>query len=741
MKKLFTFTILLILIAAYLNAQIIHVPSDQPSIQAGIDAAGDGDTILVAQGTYTENINFYGKAITVASQYLIDPDSAHIYNTIIYGSDPAFADFASTVTFLTGEDTTSILCGFTITGGTGMYLSTDDARVGGGIVCYYASAKIIHNIITGNEVSYENHAWGGGIACIKESGVYWTIVEDNWIHDNQSITISGDATGGGIEIWGNARVNNNLIENNHSSSETGHSGGGGITHVAVNNPLDTLYFDDNIVRGNAVSSASNYARGGGFLGNQSEIFVTNCSFEYNVCEGGNETSGGAIMIYDAVVTLTSNIIKNNTVSSFNNPSLGGGVSLWLCDSYLSENIISYNSAIASTQACGGAIHFWKNEYTKLDNNIITYNEVDADDYCWGAGIVCFEPNGSLYFSKNEFSYNSCDFSVTGLGGGLGISDGNDHEIIIDANSFDNNSVTNGGGLFLRSNYNLRLTNNLITKNNTKVGGALVFYHPAKEEGLEVFSRNLYRPAVINNTIYGNTAIDNSGAIYLNCASNIPVMFNNIFYYNTSGDGSLINNNSPSDTLVVSFSDIDETNIIGAWEGEGNIDEDPEFVDPDDYDFHLSPMSPCRCFATESIEYDGIWYYAPTIDFDGNNRPLPLIYNVFVPDMGAYEETLTPCDVGVSEMDQENAALQIYPNPTYGISDIRYQTPTKEGDIRFVILEVYDIHGQKVMTLANEKQAAGEYTVRFDGTKLPAGIYFIRLHVGKLYENIKLILIR
>src|SRR5271156_6232691 len=80
-------------------SKTIHVPADQPTIQAGINAASNGDTVLVSAGTYYENINFSGKEITVTSA---SGPSA----TVIDGSK---GGYSPTVTFYSGETTQSVL--------------------------------------------------------------------------------------------------------------------------------------------------------------------------------------------------------------------------------------------------------------------------------------------------------------------------------------------------------------------------------------------------------------------------------------------------------------------------------------------------------------------------------------------------------------------------------------------------------------------------------------------------------
>ena len=127
------------------DPMILTVPGDFPTIQAAIDASQFQDTIQVDPGHYTENINFNGKLITVASRFLTSRDPEYIQRTIIDGGG-----IAETVRFGRGETGDSRLIGFTITGGNG--------REGGGVFCLRASPEISYCVIAGN-----NAQDGGGI--------------------------------------------------------------------------------------------------------------------------------------------------------------------------------------------------------------------------------------------------------------------------------------------------------------------------------------------------------------------------------------------------------------------------------------------------------------------------------------------------------------------------------------------------------------------------------------------------
>jgi len=156
-------------------ARVIPVPDSAGTIQAGIDMASNGDTVLVAPGVYTENITWSGKSITLTSQYLVSGDTTYIDSTVIDG------DHTGTVIYCgAGVDTAALICGFTIRNGT--------AGNGGGIYCYGGSPTITHNVIEDNSTSSD----GGGIMM---RGGAAPVIEHNVIRSNQT-----DSWGGGIYI-------------------------------------------------------------------------------------------------------------------------------------------------------------------------------------------------------------------------------------------------------------------------------------------------------------------------------------------------------------------------------------------------------------------------------------------------------------------------------------------------------------------------------------------------------------
>jgi len=135
-------------------SDIIDVPGDQPTIQAGIDAVVDSDTVLVQPGTYIENINYNGNNITVASLFLTTQDTTYISQTIIDGNQDS-----SVVTFNSGEDSTAVLIGFTIQNGFAM-------TNGGGIFCDSSSPVLEYIVVKNNTCS---NGRGGGISCTDSS--------------------------------------------------------------------------------------------------------------------------------------------------------------------------------------------------------------------------------------------------------------------------------------------------------------------------------------------------------------------------------------------------------------------------------------------------------------------------------------------------------------------------------------------------------------------------------------------
>jgi hypothetical protein len=169
--------IALVSAAGAAGAATIRVPGDRPTVQAGIDAARDGDVVLVAPGIYREEVRIAGKAITLASLFLENGEAADVEKTVLESRPKS--SYVVRVEESAGPATRIV--GFTIRDG-------DD-----GVSCA-AAIEIAHNRFLRNKDALDYEGGGGvcrnnlfehnrddGVDLDKDCAV---TIEDNVIRDN-----------------------------------------------------------------------------------------------------------------------------------------------------------------------------------------------------------------------------------------------------------------------------------------------------------------------------------------------------------------------------------------------------------------------------------------------------------------------------------------------------------------------------------------------------------------------------
>ncbi len=138
------------------QATLHDVPGDFPSIGAAIEAAGVGDTVQVAPGTWTENLSLGGKGLTLMGTAPTDPRI--VAQTIVDGS----ADAASTI-WVGGASLPVRISGLTIRGGAGNEVHDPYfRRLGGGVLCESGLLSITHCRLVGNGIN-RSKVVGSGI--------------------------------------------------------------------------------------------------------------------------------------------------------------------------------------------------------------------------------------------------------------------------------------------------------------------------------------------------------------------------------------------------------------------------------------------------------------------------------------------------------------------------------------------------------------------------------------------------
>ncbi|MBM4157267.1 MAG: T9SS type A sorting domain-containing protein [Ignavibacteria bacterium] len=252
MKNLFPilFSILLLFSVSQTKANILYVPAGYPTIQSAMNSAVNGDTILVAQGTYYENVNFRGKGVVLASYYLINHDTGYISSTIINGGTPLHPDTASCVLMYKPDisyasDTSAALVGFTLTQGNGTLWEDKHYpgyffREGGGILIEFWSPRIRFNRIIGNHIDTDTlHPNGGGGAIRGCDG--------NPIIENNIIQYNSGHCGTAINLYFcSGTIRNNIINGNYGA----HIYGGGAIYTYKNLLSYPIIIENNTIVNN-----------------------------------------------------------------------------------------------------------------------------------------------------------------------------------------------------------------------------------------------------------------------------------------------------------------------------------------------------------------------------------------------------------------------------------------------------------------------------------------------------------
>lgn len=344
MKKIEIVFLLLITFSFLVNADVINVPADYSTIQAGLNAADSSDTVLVQPGTYYENIVWPHKN---GIKLISAGDSS---NTIIDGGRISSVIYINPSN--TNIDSTTLIKGFTIQNG-------GNIRYGGGILISGSNPKLKQISIKHNNAD-EN---GGGIYCKNSSPI---LTDLNTSHNSANY-------GGGIHIEDSSPILRNIIILNNSANH-----GGGISCWS-SSPI----LVDIVIFGNSAGS------GGGVSFQRTTLTLKNVVISNNTAS----TGAGIYCTHYSDTKFTNVTISNNSANR------GSVIYCWYSSPNLSNITLTNNFSSEAIYIESGnpkihSCNFINNNYAiyNNDNSVI----VEARGNWFGNNSGPYHPTQNPY---------------------------------------------------------------------------------------------------------------------------------------------------------------------------------------------------------------------------------------------------------------------------------------------------------------------------------------------------------
>ncbi|MCF7920385.1 MAG: hypothetical protein K9N06_10795 [Candidatus Cloacimonetes bacterium] len=758
-----TFLFLMLIFGYLLSGTIIEVnidgSGDYATIQEGINASVDGDTVLVYPGRYFENADFNGKTITLASLEMITGNRDYIHSTIIDGNQTGCC-----VAVHNEENAGTTLRGFTITNGIG-YLD-GSRRYGGGIYATNVEVQIINCII-----EYNSARCGGGIQI--EGGQ--VSLAGSTIRYNQASKL-----GGGIASY---FLTNSIIFSpaNRCNIYNNFSPLGFDIHNSLGAGVNTNVIVDTFT----VSEPFGYEfyQGDGEYNQNYDMFFHVLNYKYERVEAnlyvspeGDDTNSGltaeiplqtinqalrvitadadnprTIYLSDGIYSTLDNdqlfpismrayvsIIgesRENTIIDLGIGHQGFVIDLFSELNYELKNLTVRNGFVDDNDTFFHMGFYLLNSHNSdgqviMENMKITDNELDDLITAGNINITLRE----IIFSNNFYEPNCCSFNYTKR-------ESLERNVLMENCQNLNNE---NGKMYLASSPYLNPQNFGIDIVNCEFSGNVHYSEeiPNFKVGLSIFGfggmdMNIVNCTFADNHMYGPSI--GSAPIRILYGMDVEII-NSIFFNNTS-HSVIIEGQGDIMPVVTMHHNIFENGLDGIltssafilnWDEETNWDVDPLLMGEGEYPYSLQANSPAINMGTMDLP-EGITL--PEYDQAGNLR----IMGSGI-DLGAYEcnpWSVNQWSTSVSEDEISSGNyLYVYPNPL--ISDQLRDGQAKilwMGDVCDEMqIEIFNVKGQRVRTLSKDgtrNSELGTRTAYWDltdnsGSRVSSGVYFIRV---------------